>query len=132
AGKLSLNSANYEQLMRLPGMTDDVAGALIDWRDPDDIASASGAESEAYLALAEPYYAKNAPFETVEEALLVRGVTRPMLYGNGTAPPLGSAQTSVLTSSSGSLLTDVQLARGWYDLLTVYSAEPNTTADGQP
>jgi type II secretory pathway component PulK len=47
-----------------------------------------------------------------------------MLYGDGTAPPLGQ-RSSVM---AGGFVTDPQLARGWYDLLTPYSRE--NTRDG--
>jgi hypothetical protein len=113
-------------------MTEDVAAAIVDWRDEDSDAMTNGAESDYYLSLPEPYYAKNAPFETVDELLWVRGIDRTMLYGDGTAPPLGQPVSNVRSvSSSGTLSTDPQLARGWYDLLTCYSVEGNTAADGQ-
>jgi DNA uptake protein ComE-like DNA-binding protein len=129
SAKVNINTASADQLMALPGMTDDVANAIVDWRDEDSDASPNGAESDYYLSLPEPYMAKNADFETVEELLMVRGITRPMLYGDGTAPPLGQPVSNVQPmTANGS--TDPQLARGWADLLTCYSIEPNVNADG--
>ena len=121
AAKVNINSAGYEQLMRLPNMTDDVANAIIDWRDTDTNPQPGGAENEYYLGLPEPYAAKNDLFETVEELLMVRGITRDMLYGNGTNVPVG--QQSGFRQQNSRDQTDLQLARGWYDLLTVYSSE---------
>ncbi len=128
--KLNINSASYDRLMNLPAMTDDVASAIVDWRDEDNTPSNGGAENDYYLGLQpQPYYCKNAPFETVEELLMVRGMTRELLYGTGNTVPLGTATSS---RASGGLSTDPQLARGIYDLLTVYSAEGNrATAAGQ-
>jgi type II secretory pathway component PulK len=131
SAKVNLNSVSFDSLMKLPGMADDIAGAVVDWRDDDSDPSPSGAESDYYLSLAEPYYAKNSPLETVEEMLMIRGVTHDVLYGDGTAPPLGQ-KSSILGSSGGSFTTDPQLARGLFDLLTVYSREPNNSASGQP
>jgi type II secretory pathway component PulK len=128
--KLDINSASYESLMRLPGMTDEFASAIVDWRDEDDTISPGGAENEYYLSLPNPYYCKNGPFETVEELLLVRGATPQLLYGDGTAPPIGSTPLSRAASGTGTILSDPQVARGLYDLLTVYSSQPNTAADG--
>jgi DNA uptake protein ComE-like DNA-binding protein len=102
-------------------MTDDVANAIIDWRDTDTNPQPGGAENEYYLGLPEPYAAKNDLFETVEELLMVRGITRDMLYGNGTNVPVG--QQSGFRQQNSRDQTDLQLARGWYDLLTVYSSE---------
>jgi DNA uptake protein ComE-like DNA-binding protein len=132
ASKLNINTASYDQLMRLPGMTDDVAGSIVDWRDEDSTPTNGGVESDYYLSLPEPYTAKNGPFETLSELLMVKGIDPTMLYGDGTAPPLGQPVSSVVSGSmNGSLSTDPQLARGWYDLLTCYSIEGNTTSDGQ-
>jgi type II secretory pathway component PulK len=123
-GKLNINTASHDELMRLPGMTDDVAASIVNWHSANANASNDGATSDYYLSLPEPYYCKNANFETVEELLMVRGVTREMLYGDGTALPLGEA-TSI--RGAGNVLSDPQISRGLYDLLTVYSAQPNPT-----
>lgn len=80
-GKIDLNSATRDTLLKLPGMTADVADAIIDWRDADDTPGESGAESDYYQSLPTPYRAKNAPFESPEELLLVRGVTPDLLWG---------------------------------------------------
>jgi len=120
AGKLNINTADYDALMKLPNMTDDVAAAIVDWRDADSTISPGGAESEYYGSLPDPYNCKNAPFESVEELLLVRGVTRDLLYGNGTASPLGTQSGSV---SGGQASADLQTANGWYNLLTCYSSD---------
>jgi type II secretory pathway component PulK len=128
AAKLNINSAGYERLMKLPAMTDDVASAIVDWRDEDNTPSNGGAENDYYLSRQPvPYYCKNAPFETVEELLMVRGITRQLLYGTGNAVPLGTVSSS---RSTGSLATDPQLARGIYDLLTIYSVEGNGANTG--
>jgi hypothetical protein len=130
AGKLDINAASYDQLMRLPGMTEEIGSAIMDWKDEDENVERLGPESEYYLSLPEPYYAKNANFETIEELLLVRGVTRTLLYGDGTAPPLGQT-AGMRTMRTTGLMTDPALARGWFDLLTVRSREPNNTPSGE-
>ena len=79
--KVNLNTADREALVKLPGMTYEVADAIIDWRDANTTVSESGAEDEYYQMLPQPYRAKNAPFETVEELLLVRGITPELLFG---------------------------------------------------
>jgi type II secretory pathway component PulK len=125
--KLNINTAAFDQLMALPGMTDDIAAAIVDWRDEDNTPSNGGAESDYYLSLPDPYYAKNDNFENVDELLMVRGMTRQYLYGDGTAPPLGTPFGSVVTNS---MSTDPQLARGIFDLLTVYSRSPAAPQNG--
>ncbi len=79
--KLNLNTADASQLARLPGMTDQIAAAIVDWRDSDSETGENGAEDDYYLMLSPSYQAKNAPFETVEELLLIRDVTPELLFG---------------------------------------------------
>jgi DNA uptake protein ComE-like DNA-binding protein len=104
-GKINVNTASRETLLKLPGMTADVAEAIIDWRDPDENPGANGAESAAYQA----YRCKNGPFESLEELLLVRGVTPELFYGsdanrNGVIDPEENGSSGVIgggTSSAG-------------------------------
>ena len=70
-----------EMLMALPGMTVDIADAIMDWIDDDDETREFGAEFDYYQSLGSPYEPNNGPFNTVEEILLVRGVTPEMLFG---------------------------------------------------
>ena len=58
-----------------------IVDSILDWKDADDFHRLQGAESDYYQSLPNPYKAKNAPFETVEELLLVKGVTPRILYG---------------------------------------------------
>ena len=80
--KLNLNTATRDMLLGLPGMTAELAAAIIDWRDADDEPGVGGAESETYLRLDRPYQCKNGPFESTEELRLVYGCDTDMLYGS--------------------------------------------------
>ena len=81
-----------------------IAESIVDWRDKDKEALPSGAEDYYYLGLSTAYECKNGPFESVEELLLVRGVTpeifnriRPYItvYGSG-AVNINTADATVL------------------------------------
>jgi type II secretory pathway component PulK len=120
--KLNINIATNDALMRLPNMTDDLAAAIIDWRDADSTPTAGGAENEYYMSLSDPYACKNAPFESVEELLMVRGVTRELLYGTQPTPLGGQANGNRIVNNN---VTDQETANGLYDLLTIYSSEPS-------
>ncbi len=82
-GKLSVNTAPAPILAALimevgglsPAAASEVAEAIVDWRDPDDLPEPNGAESATYQGLPSPYPCRNAPLESVEELLLIRGVT---------------------------------------------------------
>ncbi len=81
AGKIDLNTATEDMLMLLPGMTQDVADAILDWRNPNTTVSSMGAEDDYYMSLPQPYHCKNSPYESLDELLLVKGVTPELLYG---------------------------------------------------
>lgn len=87
-GKISLNRADeallrkvFETLGLDSDAQEEVVDAIIDWRDPDDLRRLHGAEDEYYQKLPEPYRAKNGDFDSVDELLLVRGITRELFYG---------------------------------------------------
>jgi general secretion pathway protein K len=60
---------------------DIVVDSILDWRDPDDFIRVNGAENEYYQSLREPYDCKNGDFDSVEELMLVRGITPELFYG---------------------------------------------------
>jgi len=51
-----------------------IAGAIVDWRDPDDEVLTGGAESVYYSSLSPLYRAADTEMRVLEELLLVRGV----------------------------------------------------------
>jgi general secretion pathway protein K len=88
SGKISINFANDEMLRRLMAAigidknnADIIVDSIFDWTDPDTLHRLSGAEDDYYQKLNPPYRAKNGPFDTIEELLLVRGVTQDIFYG---------------------------------------------------
>ncbi len=118
-------------LMGLPGMTEDVADAILDWIDTDDELRDQGAELSYYAGLG--YGCKNGPLDTIEELLLVRGVTPDLLFGadfnrNGLIDA-NEANNPSLSSATG-LSSEVDL--GWASYLTLYSLEANLRPDGTP
>ena len=58
-------------------VADEIAYSVVDWRDTDDSLSHPeyGAEKDYYEDLDIPYECKNYKFESIEELLLVRGMT---------------------------------------------------------
>ncbi len=95
SARLNVNRAGRDVLDRLlQGVgvektdRDVIIDSIQDWRDPNEEHRLNGAESDYYLALPVPYRSKNADFDSVEELLQVRGVTRDLLYGRGDTPGL--------------------------------------------
>lgn len=67
-----------------PQEADGICDAILDWKDADDLHRLSGAESDDYQSLKAPYRARNGNFESLEELLLVKGVTPAVLFGTET------------------------------------------------
>jgi general secretion pathway protein K len=92
--KIALNGATDPILRRLfsnSGVTDEkllstIVDSIQDWRDPDNLHRLNGAEDDYYLSLPTPYRAKNANFDSIDELLLVKGITPEILYGNIATP----------------------------------------------
>lgn len=73
---------------QIPALGDAIIDALVDWVDNDDTIGDAGAESEYYNTLQPPYYCKNGPLDTIDELLLVKGVTPEILFGDSSNPGL--------------------------------------------
>jgi general secretion pathway protein K len=89
SGKVDINFASdvlLKNLLLNTGLSDEEADTIVDsimdWKDRDDLHRLHGAESDYYQSLQNPYKAKNARFDSLEELLLVKGVTADILYGN--------------------------------------------------
>ena len=120
--KININSAGQSVLYNFV-QDEDTLSAIQQWR------TANGVDSY-YNSLPTPYQCKGAPFESVEELLMVRGITRQIMYGDGTAPPLGQRTNILSNTGANAVLSDSQLSRGVFDLLTIWSAEPTSLPDG--
>ncbi|NWF51614.1 MAG: general secretion pathway protein GspK [Nitrospirae bacterium] len=59
-----------------------IVDCILDWKDADDLLHLNGAEDDYYMSLPNPYKTKNANFDTLEELLLVKGITQEILYGD--------------------------------------------------
>ena len=116
-------------LLALPGMSAEVADCILDWLDEDDEVRPNGAEIEYYSTLPTPYKPTNGPIGSVEELLLVRGVTPSLMFGvdanrNGVVDASEQNQSGVDINSVASL--------GLAAYITVHGLESNRRSDGTP
>jgi len=119
-------------LMQLPGMTESIADAILDWIDADTSKRQFGAEEDFYLGLNLPYAPRNAAPSSLEELLLVRGVTRDLLFGADANfnYQLETEETQAAQLLGGGYRPGSSLT--WSSLLTVHSAEQNLTPQRTP
>jgi general secretion pathway protein K len=97
SGKININFASEEQLRRVIEATgipkndgDIIVDSILDWRDVDNAHRINGAEDEYYQSLEHPYQAKDGRIDTIEELLLIRGVTSDYFFGHPEKTPEGS------------------------------------------
>ena len=115
SGKININLADpqllqaFLQALEVPvEQAARLAGAIVDWRDADDLSPpGGGAEAQDYGAAGLPYGPRNARFDTLGELQRVLGMTpelyqgmRPMLslYGRQARPDPRWAKGPVLTA----------------------------------
>lgn len=132
SGKLNINTATRDQLLRLPNATPEYIDPILDWRDEDDTPGEFGAEIDYYQSLPEPCLPKNGLFDSVEELLLVKGITLDLLYGED----INTNGILDLNENDGDKSypldnNDGKLDRGWYPFLTAYSYDKNLSAEGE-
>lgn len=107
-GRIDLNAADHALLSALmvalgaeAADAERLAGAIVDWRDPDDLGQVAGAaEDPEYAAAGLPYGAKDAPFEAVTELELVLGMP----------PGLAARMADHVTVYTGRALPDPNFA----------------------
>jgi DNA uptake protein ComE-like DNA-binding protein len=111
AGLMNLNTVTQATLQNLPVLSNqpDLVSAILAWRTASSTTSQTGASastgsasssstsSDYYQTLPAPYTVKGAPFDTVEELLLVQGMTPAILYGNAE----GSATSGIAANTGG-------------------------------
>ncbi|MDD4736136.1 MAG: type II secretion system protein GspK [Kiritimatiellae bacterium] len=80
-----LTDEEWEELLDQAGVPEDDWGELIDcftdWVDEGDEHQLNGAESDDAFYEDAGYECKNAPLDTVDELLLIKGFTREVVYG---------------------------------------------------
>lgn len=88
SGKININRADRNLLTLLLNKfeLDDkdkntIIDSILDWRDKDDLHRLNGAENAYYQSLAQPYNAKNNDFDSIEELLLVKGISPEIFKG---------------------------------------------------
>ena len=119
------------RLLMIPGMTYELADAILDFIDDDETPRTYGCESEYYGGLQPAYSSKNSPLESLDELLQVRGVTPEYLYGedfnrNGLLDPNENDGDASWPPDNA----DGAMQFGWSVYLTVFGREKNTRWDG--
>ena len=160
AGRRNVNKLeddDWEELLDQAGVPEekwpDLIDCFMDWTDPGDEHRLNGAEEDDPYYKEKGYAPKNAPLDTVDELLLIKGFTPEIVYGgpppDPKSPPLrgiahllttfGDGKVNVNTASREVLLTltagNGKMMDDWVvaDLLKYRLGDdgiPNTKDDG--
>lgn len=72
---------------------EDITDAIKDWIDKDDEVTRFGAEDSYYQSLESPYECGNRPLESLDDLLLIKGISRDLYYGVDGNPGIRSYLT---------------------------------------
>ena len=124
ASKINLNAASRDMLSNLPGMTDDLVAAVMQWRSAADSDITSGFSISSTPS-------KGGRFESVPELAILTGSDASLLYGrdlnlNHVLDPYEAdlPQPSGTLSSGISVSSDGSVNAGLFEYLTVFTLEP--------
>ena len=119
------------RLLALPGMDGSVADAILDFIDEDSQPRELGAEDDYYQELNPAYTTRNGPLSSLDDLLMVRGVTAELLYGldtnrNYLIDPQEEPRGALLQLDN----TLGEFNRGWSAYLTTQSLEKPSDPNG--
>jgi general secretion pathway protein K len=116
-GKIDINQASQIQLQSLmaqapvePEQQTALVGAILDWRDPDDLINIEGAEKNEYKEAGLKYQPRNKPFQSIDELQMVLGMNASVLtwlqplitvYSGSSRVDLSQASKEVLLTIPG-------------------------------
>ncbi len=109
--KIDINNAD-ENVLRALFMTtgieeeeaQELADAIGDWRDPDDLARLNGAEARDYRVAGLEYEPSNAAFETVDEVQLVLGMSEDLFECIEPALTVYSGRSGISSTARNALV----------------------------
>lgn len=141
SAKLNLNSLPLElskrkesrrRLMEIPGISLQMAEAILDWIDEDDDTSEFGAETSYYTSQSPPRRPRQGPMIELQELLKVRGFTSSIVFGedqnqNGLLDPSENDGSASFPPDN----SDGVLQRGLSQYLTVISCETVLMPNGR-
>lgn len=83
-----------------------IVDCILDWKDSDNLHKLNGVEEDYYMSLNPPYRPADGNFTSVEELLLVKGITEEIYYGTDERKGL----KDLITVHSASFLVDFNSA----------------------
>ncbi|MCA9293011.1 MAG: general secretion pathway protein GspK [Phycisphaerales bacterium] len=130
--RVNINRMSVDDMLQLEGMTEDVAAAIVDWRDPDELVTELGAERGAYVQQESSRLPRNGFIKSLHELELVMGVDPELVRGedwnlNGRLDPNEDDGEASWPPDNA----DGDLDGGWSAIITADSIDEGLAVDGQ-
>jgi type II secretory pathway component PulK len=74
-----------------------IVDSLRDWMDEDDDEDGNGAETDFYQSAENPYPCKNGPMDSIDELLLIKGISSDLYFGKQNVEPVQLPLSEYLT-----------------------------------
>ena len=113
-----------------PEKVEYIVDAVTDWMDEDDeVNGFGGAENSYYQSLAKPYPCRNGRLNSIEELLLIKGITKEIFYGTEKQKGISeylrvygdgkininTADPLILKALAGYICESEDMAKDWID-----------------
>ncbi len=131
--KVNINRMTVDDMLQLEGMTEDVAAAIVDWRDFDETVTELGAESGSYAQQDSVRVPRNGFIKSLGELELVLGIEPEYVRGedwnlNGRLDPNENDGDKSWPSDNA----DDDLDAGWSAIITTESVDEGLALSGEP
>lgn len=118
-------------LFELRGLEEDPVDAILDWLDSDDDPLENGVENDYYSGLETPFTCKNGPMDSIEELLLIPGITPEVYFGD---PELEQVSLDALLTVQGHPEGKINANTAPFSVLTAFlaafgEADPEAVAE---
>jgi hypothetical protein len=136
--KVNVNKTDHNNLLEVferagleKDAADNLADVIGDFIDPDDLPRLRGAEKDAYRHLGLGYGPFNGPLTSIDQLLLIPGVSSQIFYGGATAGR-SSEGTPARDAESASLPPGFFGSDSLVELLTVYGKNVQLVSENAP
>ncbi len=120
SSKINVNLVSVGMLAGMGCLDEGIISSVLDWIDEDDLSNPDGAETSYYSSLKPSYKCKNSAIESLDELLLIKGLSTKLYFGDSLNEDKNGQIYTDYDSSEQAVEYQQNEAVNLSDLLTVY------------